>query len=151
MSPNGEHNAQHGAIIIVGTVRASQEDTLKIRLVWLVGIAMLTYAGSSFAHHSHAYYADSGELVLEGTVQEFDWRNPHSWIKVLVRDEGSGEVIEWAFEGRSPGELSRQGWSPDSLAPGDEVAVRFRPLRNGGNGGLLRGVTLADGTVLLDD
>lgn len=117
----------------------------------MVVAATFAYAGSSFAHHSHTYYADSGDIVVEGTVQEFDWRNPHSWIKILVRDEESGEVIEWAFEGRSPGELTRQGWTPDSLAPGDEVAVRFRPLRNGGNGGLLRAVTLADGTVLLDD
>lgn len=124
---------------------------MKFRFVWLVGVATLAYAGNVSAHHSHAYYADSGDIVLEGTIQEFDWRNPHSWITLLVTDESSGEVNEWAFEGRSPTELSRQGWAPNSLAPGDEVSIRFRPLKNGGNGGLLRAVTLADGTLLLDD
>ncbi len=124
---------------------------MKFRFVWLVGVATLAYAGNVSAHHSHAYYADSGDIVLEGIIQEFDWRNPHSWITLLVTDESSGEVAEWAFEGRSPAELSRQGWAPDSIAAGDEVSIRFRPLKNGGNGGLLRAVTLADGAVLLDD
>ena len=124
---------------------------MRTRSICLAGIATLAFAGNSFAHHSHSYYAPAGDVVLEGTVKEFDWRNPHSWITVLVTDEASGEVQEWAFEGRAPGALSRQGWSPDSLTPDDEISITFRPLKDGGKGGLLRGVILADGTVLLDD
>jgi hypothetical protein len=117
---------------------------------FFAGVAALAFAANAIAHHSHAYYAPAEEKIVNGTVKEFDWRNPHSWITIEVADEASGELKEWAFEARAPNMLSSQGWSADSLQPGDEIAVTFRPLINGGNGGLLREVTRADGTVLSD-
>lgn len=123
---------------------------MNFRFICLAGIIALAFVGTAFAHHSHMYYVTDEEIVLGGTVKEFDWRNPHSWITVMVVDEASGEVQEWAFEARAPAQRTRRGWKSDSLAPGDEVSITFRPLTNGGKGGLLREVTLADGTVLLD-
>ncbi len=123
---------------------------MNTRYYCLAGIGALALAGSASAHHSHAYYAPDEEIVMDGTVTEFDWRNPHSWITIEVANDASGEAQEWSFEARAPNMLSSQGWQADSLKPGDEISVTFRPLVNGGNGGLLREVTRADGTVLSD-
>nr|TFG54590.1 MAG: hypothetical protein E4H34_02255 [Hyphomicrobiales bacterium] len=123
---------------------------MKTREFFIAGMAALALASNALAHHSHAYYVPSEEKIVHGTVKEFDWRNPHSWITIVVADEASGEALEWAFEARAPNMLSSQGWSADSLKPGDEIAVTFRPLINGGTGGLLREITLADGTILSD-
>jgi hypothetical protein len=123
---------------------------MKVRQFILAGIAASVLTANASAHHSHAYYAPSEENVLEGTVTNFDWRNPHSWITIEVTDDASGEAQEWAFEARAPNMLASQGWQADSLKPGDEISVTFRPLVNGGNGGLLREIIRADGTILSD-
>ena len=50
----------------------------------ILGLALS--AGAALAHHSYAMFDRSKELVLAGTVREFQWTNPHSWIKLEVAD-----------------------------------------------------------------
>lgn len=99
------------------------------------------------AHHSGAMFDGAKEVVLVGTIKEFQYTNPHSWIQVLVPREGGGEV-EWSIETAAPIVLLRAGIRPTSLKPGDKVTVRTHPLRDGGPGGNLIDVKKADGTVL---
>ncbi len=115
------------------------------------GIAVLVFSGSALAHHTHAHYESEANTVLEGTIKDFEWRNPHSWVTITVANEETGELEDWLLEARAPGALTRSGWTADSLKPGDQVAITIRPLKSGGTGGLLRSVELADGTALLDD
>ena len=99
------------------------------------------------AHHSGAMFDDAKEVTLVGTIKEFQYTNPHSWIQILVPREGGGEV-EWSIETAAPIVLLRAGIRPNSLRPGDKVTVRTHPLKSGGPGGNLIDVKKEDGTVL---
>ena len=82
--------------------------------------------------------------TLEGTVKEFHWTNPHSWIFVNVA-EAEGRLVEWPIELGSPGGLTRQGWVPKTLVPGMNVKIMVRPLKDGKPGGQFLTVWLPDG------
>ncbi len=99
------------------------------------------------AHHSGAMFDDAKEVVLVGTIKEFQYTNPHSWIQILVPREGGGDV-EWSIETAAPIVLLRAGIRPNSLRPGDKVTLRTHPLKSGSAGGNLIDVKKEDGTVL---
>jgi len=102
-------------------------------------------AGAASAHHSFSMFDRSTNLVLNGTVKDFQWTNPHSWIEVLVKDP-SGKTIEWGCAMGSPGNLLRTGWKPHSLVPGDAVTVTINPMKDGERAGSVVSVYRADGT-----
>ena len=99
------------------------------------------------AHHSGAMFDDAKEVALVGTVKEFQYTNPHSWIQVMVPGANGGDV-EWSIETAAPIVLLRAGIRANALVPGDKVTVRAHPLRNGNPGGNLINVKKADGTIL---
>ena len=92
-------------------------------------------------------YEPMRTITVSGTIKEFSWSNPHSWLYVVVIDE-SGQTVEWGLESSSASGLARQGWRRDSLSPGDEISVSFRPMRDGSHAGLLGTATLHDGRTL---
>jgi hypothetical protein len=99
------------------------------------------------AHHSFATFDNAKTLTLTGTVKEFEWTNPHTWIWLVVSD-GKGAEQVWGLEGTAPGELTRHGWSRHSISPGDKISVDIHPLRDGRAGGSYSRVTFADGHSL---
>jgi hypothetical protein len=100
------------------------------------------------AHHSPAAFEASKTITLTGTVKEFRWQNPHTWIEVNVANE-KGEPVLWAFELTSPTYLVRAGWKSNTLKPGDKVTISGRPLKSGEIGSaIFTSVTLADGRTL---
>jgi len=106
--------------------------------------AMAGAAAPASAHHSFAMYEPTKTLTLKGTVKTFQWTNPHVVIWILVQPEGGGAPQEWSIETTSPGVLIRDGWTRQSIKPGDRVSVTFSPLRDGSHGGGLNSVTLLD-------
>ena len=79
----------------------------------IVSGALLAIAAvAAHAHHSFAMFDNEKEQILEGTVKEFQWTNPHIWIQVNVKS-ADGKVVEYSVEGGSPNGLRRQGWSKD--------------------------------------
>ena len=109
-------------------------------------VAASGIAAPAFAHHSFAMFDSSKQVTLVGTVKEFQWTNPHTWIQVNVPT--NGKVVEWSIEGGSPNGLARRGWKSSVLKPGDKVTVVISPMKDGSNGGSLKSVTLPDGKVL---
>jgi hypothetical protein len=101
----------------------------------------------SSAHHSNSAYQVDQIITLTGTVKEWRWMNPHTWLYLTVEGE-DGKVQEWAVEGRPPGILGRAGWSSTILVPGERVTVHASPAKNGDPEGIIARVTKADGTVL---
>ena len=100
------------------------------------------------AHHSGSMFDSGKEVVLVGTIKEFQYTNPHSWIQILVPRAGGGGEVEWSIETAAPIVLLRAGIRPTSLKPGDKVTLRTHPLKDGGAGGNLIDVKKEDGTVL---
>jgi hypothetical protein len=96
------------------------------------------------AHHSFAMYEPTKTLTFKGTIKSFQWTNPHVVVWILVKPEGGGTAQEWSLETTSPGVLTRNGWTRQSLKTGDRVSVTLSPLRDGSHGGSLNSVTLLD-------
>jgi hypothetical protein len=111
-------------------------------------VALLAAAASQAdAHHSTAMFDAAKEVVLNGTIKEFQYTNPHSWIQIMVPGSG-GREVEWSIETSAPIVLFRAGIRPTALRPGDKVTLRAHPLRDGAPGGSLIDVKKADGTLL---
>ena len=118
---------------------------------WKVALtASLLGGGASLAvaHHSFAAFDVTTQKEITGTVKKFDWTNPHTWVWVDVKNDHGG-VDTWAFEGMSPNFLARRGWNRETLKPGDEITVAFRPMKNGDKGGMWVTGKRPNGEVLL--
>lgn len=111
-----------------------------------IALFALLAAAPVVAHHSAAGIDRTASVTVAGTVKEFRWANPHSWIDVDVPNEKG--AVTWSVELTSPAFLVRAGWKSTTLKAGDKVSVTLRPFRNGDPGGLLVSVTLPDGQVM---
>jgi len=99
------------------------------------------------AHHSANSFDSTKVIELEGTVKEFQWTNPHTWIQLYVVDE-NGANVEWSIEGGSPGTLSRAGWRPSTFKSGTMVRIKVHPMKNGEAAGIFVGAQFPDGSSL---
>jgi Family of unknown function (DUF6152) len=115
-------------------------------LRWLTAI-LLAIPAVSLAHHSFAMFDMNKDLTLHGTVEQFQWLSPHSWLDIIVTDD-AGKQTRWSLEMGAPGALYRHGWRQASLMHGDKVTATLHPLRDGRQGGSLVSVTLPNGTQL---
>jgi len=113
---------------------------------FLIGLGM---AGSAFAHHSMEGFDRTKNVTLVGTVKQFKWANPHSWIELEVPNDKGG-VETWNIEMTAPFILIRAGWKSNSLKPGDKVTVVGHPQKTGEPGALFVSVTTAEGQTLTD-
>jgi hypothetical protein len=121
---------------------------MQTRVTILAAVAALTIpALPALSHHSNSAYQVDQIITLSGTVKEWRWSNPHTWLHLVVEGE-NGEQQEWAVEGRAPGILGRAGWSSTVLEPGETVTVHASPAKNGNPVGIIARVTKADGTIL---
>lgn len=113
------------------------------RLFITLTAVVLAAGAQALAHHSFSAFNTETEKTITGTVNRFEWTNPHTWIWVDVNE--GGKVVTWGVEGMSPNYLSRRGWSKNTFKPGDKVSLTIRPMRDGSAGGMfVRGV-LANG------
>jgi hypothetical protein len=94
----------------------------------LTGAALV--AGPSFAHHSAVMFDDAKEVTLTGTVKEFQYTNPHSWLLVDVKNE-DGSVTTWGFEAEGPSTLMRAGIRKSDFSPGTKLTITGHPMRDG--------------------
>ncbi len=105
-------------------------------------------ATPALAHHSFAMFDNSRQISVSGTIKDFQYTNPHSWILVLAPGP-DGKEVEWGFESEGPSTLLRNGIKKSALQPGDKVTAVGFPMRDGRPAGSLISITNADGTVLL--
>ena len=90
---------------------------MKTRIASLAVLASIVLTSPALvAHHSNVAFAVETVLEAKGTVKEWQWSNPHTWL-IMTVDDGKGGKTEWAMEGRAPGVLLRAGWSPKVLKP----------------------------------
>lgn len=73
-------------------------------------------------HHAFAAEFDvNKEVKLEGTMTKIEWFNPHIWIYLDVKENGS--LVKWQCEGGAPNSLTRNGWTRDALKSGDVITI----------------------------
>jgi DNA/RNA endonuclease YhcR with UshA esterase domain len=98
-------------------------------LILTVAIAMLA-GGQAYAHHSFAatYFVDQ-EVSVTGTLTQFMYRNPHSFVKVEVTDK-TGQIQTWSVEWGGGAQLTQEHVTRDTLRPGDQVTVTGNPGRD---------------------
>jgi len=109
--------------------------------------AVLISVQPAAAHHSGAGFNSGTVVELKGTIKEFQFKNPHTWIQVLVPDANS-KVTEWSLEWGSPNSLGRQGYRPTTFPAGAKVTVRLNPMRNGSPAGGFIAAKFEDGKVI---
>jgi hypothetical protein len=100
----------------------------------------------ALAHHSGAGFGKDMKEIT-GTVKEFQFMNPHSWIQVNVPD-ANGKMVEWSVEWGSPNQLGREGVRPSTFSPGAKVTMRVRPMTNGQPIASFVAAKMPDGTVV---
>jgi hypothetical protein len=101
------------------------------RILLLTALALCgALSAVSRAHHSFAGSYLEGDLIrLEGTIVQFNIRNPHSFINFMVKDEDGNEVL-WGGEWGSVTALSQGGVDRFTLKPGEHIIVDGAPPRD---------------------
>jgi len=110
-----------------------------------VAVALITWTLPGSTHHSHGNYDLTEYRILEGTVTELHWINPHTWIYLEVLDS-DGTATIWTVEGGGINAVTSRGWTRDSVQIGDTISVRCHPLR-GGTSSCLFGYLKLEGEV----
>lgn len=97
-------------------------------LFLVLGAACLS-SMTAYAHHSQAaQYDTSKKVTLEGTMVNFQFRNPHSFVQVEAPDE-AGPIVRWSIEWGGSGQLTDQGVTRTTLKYGDVVVITANPSR----------------------
>ena len=121
----------------------------------ILGVAMpaammtlLAFSSTAHAHHGFDthYYRDR-PVLIQGTVTEFQYINPHSFLHVSTTDE-AGETVERWCEMQASSQMRIKGIGPDVLRVGDPVRIEGFQARRDPLGCEFATGYLADGTVL---
>lgn len=122
---------------------------MNIRLLLQTGITLCCmFSGTTMAHHSNTMYNLEQVFSIEGTIVEYEWRNPHVYFWVEAETVAGGSTV-WEVEGPSPGFFRRLGWTRKMLGEGEKIKVMGNPARNHeGALMLMYQVEKADGTVI---
>ena len=122
---------------------------MKARLVTLSALFVIVLVAGPplVAHHGNVAYDEQHPVTIAGNVTEFVWSNPHCQIYLDVKDQ-KGNVVGWSVESQSPGILRRNGWSRDSIKPGDHITVTLVPAKSGAPVGFSGEKT---GKIVFDD
>src|ERR1051326_9558093 len=117
-----------------------------------MAIFVLTAAASfdvpTFAHHSQSLFDTTKEIVVEGTVARFDWKNPHMYL--IVETKGpNGEKVLVEGEGLAITQARVDGLRFEALTPGTPVVMRANPNKDASPGKQVRilDVTTQDGEI----
>ena len=123
--------------------------------IWLtlglsIGLCLATGTGISLsAHHSFAAeFDDTKPVKVTGTITNVEWKNPHIWFYVEVKNP-DGTVTNWGFAGGAPGQLMRRGITKDQLKLGETIVVEGFRAKDGSSNASGGRVTFPDGRNVL--
>ena len=99
-----------------------------------LAIAILLSGAPLVAHHSISgtYYTDQ-QVKIEGTLVEFNYRNPHSFVQLDGNDPKTGAPTRFGVEWASVKRLERAGIVKETLKPGDRLVILGNPSRTTGD------------------
>jgi Family of unknown function (DUF6152) len=105
------------------------------RALVIVALVMPTLVAPAFAHHSYSMFNRETMITLSGTLNEYEWTNPHGWPRLMVVNPATGKPEHGAFAMSSPARQIKLGMARDSLKPKDRITVTFHPMKDGTRGG----------------
>lgn len=98
-------------------------------VVLLVAVASL-FGVQVHAHHSFgASYLENQTVTIEGQLVQLLFRNPHSFVHVIVREK-DGTEVRYAVEWSGAHQLGGQGVDRQTLRIGDRLIISGNPGRN---------------------
>jgi hypothetical protein len=118
--------------------------------IFLSVVLAVLLAGAAGAHHNMSALFDfSQRFTRTGTLSRIDWRNPHIYVFVDVRNE-QGQVETWSYEGPPPGFFRTRdiGKTDFENSMNKPVTIEASRARDGSRSGLIREMQLADGKVV---
>jgi hypothetical protein len=103
---------------------------MKRLLVGLLVAGACAVGTNAYAHHSFAAtYLEDQTVTIEGELVQFLFRNPHSFVHVMVKQK-DGSMVRYAVEWGGAGQLGSTGVTRETLKPGDDVVISGSPGRN---------------------
>ena len=121
---------------------------MKSRSVWAITTCLTVCAAPAAGHHSFAPHYDPENIVtVTGTVTEFQFRNPHSFVLIEAVNAAGGTDV-WTCETNSASVLRREGFAPGMLTPGENVTITGAAARRDPTGCRVYTVVRADGSRL---
>jgi hypothetical protein len=114
----------------------------------LSGCLAVLLALPALAHHGVApHYDDSKQVTIDGTVTEFQFINPHSFVYLSVVGVDGKQAV-WHCEMASRSVLARNGLTEQMFAPGKHVRITGSQARQNPTGCAVREAQFDDGSVL---
>jgi len=99
------------------------------RFMMALLLAVVAPGAAVSGHHSFsAYYFEDQSMSVEGELVMFEYRSPHAWVHIMVKDE-SGSPQKFSAEWASPTRLNQRGVTQETLKPGDWVVIAGSPGR----------------------
>ena len=117
-----------------------------IVLSFLAAAVVAGFGATAYAHHSFAAtYHEDQTITIEGQLVQFQFRNPHSFVQVIVVEKDgpyAGKERRYAVEWGGAGQLGGQGVNQQTLKVGDRVIISGSPARGYPENARMRLVTL---------
>lgn len=112
----------------------------------LSSLLPLAIAGSAIAHHSNTPFDMSRRLETSGTVEEANFKNPHSLLTLSIDGENGPDTV--TFEGHSLATLRHYGLTPSMVQLGSTISISYAPRIDGKPGGIFLTITNEAGETL---
>ncbi|MBI79901.1 MAG: DUF6152 family protein [Pseudomonadota bacterium] len=115
---------------------------------FLLVVLFFPFSTNTFSHHSVAGIFDSDiQLIIEGTVTDVVWRNPH--VHFTIATSKNNEIIAWDVEITSLSTLRRRKIESNFIEIGDKISVAGNPSRSGSNEIYVRNILLPSGSEII--
>jgi hypothetical protein len=136
-------------VLLTGRVEIAEGTQMKNKFLGMfIGtVGLLIVCVPVLAHHGRSNYDVSSTATVKGVVTEFEWINPHALIHLDATDE-TGKVEKWIAETNSPNILNRQGWTKNTVKPGDQITLVGHRVKGGANYLNFSKIIFADGREL---
>jgi len=111
-------------------VKSSTRSRLRHSLATLLVAASSLIGAAAYGHHSiSSTYLEDRTVVIEGQLVQLLFRNPHSFVHLMVKEK-DGSMVRYAVEWGGAGQLGGQGVTRETLKAGDHVIISGSPGRN---------------------
>jgi hypothetical protein len=119
------------------------------RILLSLTFAVLPLATVLAHHNMTALFDFNDRVTLTGTLSKIDWRNPHAYLTLDVKN-AKGAMEAWQAEGPSPTwfRIRDVGKADFESSMGKPLTVELSRARDKSLSGLIRTITMPNGRVV---